>query len=85
MAGVALGGPRQSEDLRALVEQGALRVTIAQRYPLSKIAHAHRVFEQAHPHGSVVIDVVPQRAAPAQAHANAVGSSWTSSATATTA
>jgi len=57
MAGVALGGPQQCGDVRALVEQGVFRVTIAQRYPLSEIALAHRALEESRPHGSVVIEV----------------------------
>lgn len=59
LVGVALGGPQQSEALRVLVEQGAIRATVARCYPLSEIVQAHRYLEQSHPHGSVVIEVIP--------------------------
>lgn len=57
LTGVALGSPSQSDDLRALVEQGALRATIARRFALEDIAEAHAFQQRAGAHGSVVVDV----------------------------
>ena len=59
LVGVSLGNPAQSEDIRALVEQGALRASIAQGFPLSQIAEAHKRLESPGLHGSVVVEVRP--------------------------
>ena len=63
LAGVSLGSPAQIEDLRVLVEAGAIRASIAQRFPLSQIVGAHCCLESTGLRGSVVIDVVPQEPA----------------------
>ena len=58
IAGVAAGTATTTNDLRQLVEQGAVRAVIAKRFPLARIAEAHAFLEAESPHGSVVIDVV---------------------------
>jgi NADPH:quinone reductase-like Zn-dependent oxidoreductase len=58
MTGVAMGNSRLMDDLRALVEQGALRAVVAARFPLAQIADAHAALETSRPRGSVVIDMV---------------------------
>lgn len=58
IVGVALGGPQQSEELRELVEQGAIHATIARRYTLPDIVQAHHCLETSRPHGSVVVEVL---------------------------
>ncbi|MEQ9318457.1 MAG: NAD(P)-dependent alcohol dehydrogenase [Polyangiaceae bacterium] len=60
MCGVAQGTAQLTEDLRELVEHGAVRAVIAQRFALSEVAAAHRLLEARRPHGSVVIDMVAQ-------------------------
>lgn len=62
MTGVAMGDPALMDDVRALVEQGAVRPVIAKRYPLGQIANAHAFFEASRPRGSVVIDVADSSA-----------------------
>lgn len=59
LVGVAMGGPTQSADVRALVEQGALRASVARRFPLDRIVEAHECLETSGLHGSVVVEVVP--------------------------
>jgi len=61
IAGVAQGSAATTEELRELVEQGALRPVIAERFPLAEAAAAHAFLESKRPHGSVVIDVVASR------------------------
>lgn len=57
LLGVAFGSRSKMEQVRELVEQGAISPVIDRRYPLAQIADAHRRFETARPHGSVVIAV----------------------------
>lgn len=65
-----LGGPRLAtgvsfddaaslERLRQLAEAGALRPTIARRFPLADAAAAHRCVEQERPAGEVIVEPVP--------------------------
>lgn len=60
MGGVALGSAEGMEDLRELVEAGALRAVVAERYPLSEIADAHGALE-GRPSGDVVVEVASVR------------------------
>ncbi len=62
ITGVAMGNPELTDDVRELTERGAIRATIAKRFPMSQAVGAHTFFEQARPHGAVVIDVVEARA-----------------------
>ena len=57
LTGVALGGAESSEELRAWVERRAFRPVIAARYPLAQTGEAHRFFETARPHGTIVIEI----------------------------
>jgi hypothetical protein len=41
-----------------LTERGAIRATVAKRFPMSHAADAHAFLEASRPHGAVVIDVV---------------------------
>lgn len=59
LVGVALGNPARSAEVRALVERGALRATLAERFAFSDIVAAHRRLESPGLRGSVVVDVVP--------------------------
>ncbi len=61
LAGVAMGTPASTEDLRDLAESGAVRAVIAERHPLERIADAHAALETRRPSGSVVVDVVSAR------------------------
>ena len=72
LTGVALGGAESSERLRDWVERGALSPVIAARYPLSRIAEAHRVFETVRPHGTIVIEIEPPRSGSDDADRSAV-------------
>lgn len=48
------------EHMAALIEAGAVRAQIAERYPLSEIVAAHRAAERR-PHGDVIVEpVAPQ-------------------------
>lgn len=76
MGGVAMGSAEGMEELRDLVEAGALRAVVAQRFPLSEIASAHRTLEGRRPSGDVVIEIAtaqrtkrPTGARPASEHA----------------
>lgn len=55
--GVALGDQRDMDQVRDLVERGAIRPVIARRFPLDRIAEAHAHLEQAGGQGAVVVDV----------------------------
>lgn len=58
ITGVALGDPGTLDDVRALVEEGALRPVVSDRYPLEDIVHAHAMLEGAQPpRGSVVVEM----------------------------
>lgn len=63
LVGVALGNPARSAEVRALVECGVLRATIAERFALADIIAAHRRLQAPGVRGSVVVDVVPPPAA----------------------
>ncbi|MEZ4444160.1 MAG: NAD(P)-dependent alcohol dehydrogenase [Polyangiaceae bacterium] len=69
IAGVAQGSAALTEELRELVQQGALRAVIAERFTLEDIARAHAFLETQHPHGSVVVDVVASTTSSAEIHA----------------
>lgn len=45
------------DALAALVNDGRLRVDVAERFPLEKIAEAHRLSEQGHTRGKIVVTV----------------------------
>jgi NADPH:quinone reductase-like Zn-dependent oxidoreductase len=62
LAGVAMGTAALTDDVRALVEAGAVRAVIADRYPLERIVDAHTRIESERLHGSVVIEVSGARA-----------------------
>ena len=57
--GVALASAALLEDVRELVEAGALRPVLAQRYPLEHIARAHTDLETAGKRGSLVLLMDP--------------------------
>lgn len=57
MGGVAMGSAEGTEDLRALVEAGAVRAVVAERYPLDAIAEAHRALEGRRLSGDVVVEI----------------------------
>ncbi|MBO6939789.1 MAG: NAD(P)-dependent alcohol dehydrogenase [Deltaproteobacteria bacterium] len=59
MTGVAMGSTEGMEDLRELVEIGAVRPVVAERFPLDRIADAHRALEGRLP-GDVVIEMRPR-------------------------
>ena len=55
---VAMGDQKLTNELRALVEAGAIRAVIDQRYPLEQAALAHaRLETKGRPFGSVVVSV----------------------------
>ena len=64
MGGVALGSREGMEDLRALVEAGALRGVVAQRHPLSEVGAAHRALERGRLPGAVVVEMTRDRGVP---------------------
>jgi NADPH:quinone reductase-like Zn-dependent oxidoreductase len=51
--GVAMGGAADMEELRELVERGAIRPVVAHRYPLEHIAEAHA--EASRAPGAIVV------------------------------
>lgn len=57
IAGVSMGDAAQLEELRALVEQGALRPVIDRRFQLDEIAEAHRYLESGRVAGDVVLQM----------------------------
>jgi len=52
---VALGNHDDMNELRGLMERGVIRPTIAQRFPLERIADAHTEAERGSVHGSVLV------------------------------
>lgn len=56
---------RQLRMLADLAEQGRLRVAVRARYPLGRIAEAHRDVETGHGHGKVVLDIGASPSLPA--------------------
>jgi len=63
IGGVALGSAEGTEELRALVEAGAVRAVVAERYPLGEIADAHRALEGRRPSGDVVVEIASAKRA----------------------
>lgn len=64
MAGVAQGNAKLLDELRGLVEAGAIRPVVGARYPLARIADAHARLEGERRWGDVVVDVAEVAAAP---------------------
>ncbi|MEC7522457.1 MAG: NAD(P)-dependent alcohol dehydrogenase [Myxococcota bacterium] len=62
LGGVALGSAEGTEEIRALVEAGALRAVVAERYPFERIADAHRALEAGGLPGDVVVEVASMSA-----------------------
>ncbi|MCA9606797.1 MAG: NAD(P)-dependent alcohol dehydrogenase [Myxococcales bacterium] len=58
IGGVAQGDAALTEELRELVEAGAIRPVVGARYPLARIADAHAQLEGQRRWGDVVVDVV---------------------------
>lgn len=64
ICGVSLADAKQLNELRRLVDSGALQPTIAARFPLSRIVDAHTCLEDSRPWGSVAVEVnLDQRSA----------------------
>ncbi len=57
MAGVALGGSSVTEDVRDLVEAGAVRAIIARRFSFDRIVEGHQALETGKLPGSVVVEL----------------------------
>lgn len=55
--GVAFGSREDMDQVRLLLEQGAIRPVIDRRYPLARIAEAHARVESRRPRGSVVLTI----------------------------
>jgi len=64
MTGVAMGSAEGTEDLRQLVETGAIRPVVARRFALNEIADAHGALEGSRLPGDVVVELAAA-AAPA--------------------
>lgn len=45
------------DALAALVDAGKLRVEVAERFPLDRLADAHRASEEGHTRGKIVVTV----------------------------
>lgn len=58
IGGMAGGGAEDQSFLKGLIEAGELRTVIDRRYPLDRIADAHRHAEGGHKKGHVVVVVV---------------------------
>lgn len=57
---VVMPDQRDMEELRALIERRALRPSIAERFPISRIADAHLAVERGVAAGSVVVTLSPR-------------------------
>ena len=49
---------QRTRDLAALLTQGVLRPVVSHRLPLAEAAQAHRILEDQHPGGKIVLTVV---------------------------
>lgn len=58
LVGLALGSLEQLEKLRELVDAGAVRESVAARYPFERIVDAHLALDAGDVRGSVVVEVV---------------------------
>lgn len=67
LVGVAMGDGQVLDDLRNIVEQGALSEPIAERHSLEHIVAAHRALEPRPPLGSVIVEVGDAAATPRHA------------------
>ncbi len=47
----------QLASLSAMVDDGTLRIDVAETYPLDQVADAHRRLEEGHVHGKLVLDL----------------------------
>lgn len=61
ITGVALGDSATLDEVRALVEEGALRAVVSERYPLEEITSAHASLEGSAPRGSIVVEMAVAR------------------------
>lgn len=57
-AAVVLGNQQLTQDVAALLAEGAVWPVIAARYPLDRVADAHEELDSGRPKGAVVVSVV---------------------------
>jgi D-arabinose 1-dehydrogenase-like Zn-dependent alcohol dehydrogenase len=56
-AGVVLGNQKLTQDVAALLAEGAIWPVIGARFPLERVADAHEELESGNPLGAVVVCV----------------------------
>lgn len=60
--GIAMADQKEMEELRGLVETGAIRPLVARRFPLDRIAEAHVAAESRRDYGAIIVTVEPATA-----------------------
>ncbi len=55
---MAQSDPEDLEQIASLIDSGKVKPVIAKIFPLKQAAEAHRLIEEGHPRGKIVLQVI---------------------------